>query len=131
MHSAYEVSKQDYVSAAVLAVHKGALSVRLRYYYVYAFTILWLVSTLATSRTDGHWNIVDMLFGFGIVPVVALFMWAKFSREYRRSANLKGIQQLDASASGIHLRTSESETRGSSSSFTRETRPSFQSPKAH
>jgi hypothetical protein len=111
MHVEYEVTKRDYVSAAMLAAHKGPLSIRLRYYYVYAFAILWLVVTVATSRTDGHWNIVDMLFGFGFVAVMALFVWAKFAREYQRSANLHGIQQLDANESGVRFVTTESDTR--------------------
>ena len=111
MHIEYEIARQDYMTAAMLAARKGALPTRLRYYYVYVFAALWLVATLATSRTRGHWNIVDMSLGFGFVAAIGLFVWTKFAWEYRRSANLHGIQQLDADESGIRLKTLESDAR--------------------
>jgi hypothetical protein len=102
------------VNAATLAVRKGPISSRLRYYYYYAFTALWLVTSLSASRSGGHWDLADIGFGLSIVPFLAVILWIprlKFGREFQRSANLHGIQQLDASESGIRLVTSESETR--------------------
>jgi hypothetical protein len=54
---------------------------------------------------------VDILFGLGFVGAIALFLWAKVAWQFRSSPNLHGLQQLDASESGIQLKTSESETR--------------------
>ena len=114
MHIEYEVSQQDYVNAAILAIRKGRISSRLRYYYFCAFTLLWLVTTLSGSRSGGHWNLATIAFGLSIIPFIAAILWIsrfKFGREFQKNANLHGVHQLDATESGMQIVTPESETR--------------------
>jgi hypothetical protein len=114
MHVEYEVSKQNYVSAASLAARKGSISSRLRYYYFYAFATLWLIISLGSLRSGGHWDPAGIALDLTILPVLAIVLWIerlKFAWQFRKSANLHGIQQFDADESGTKLKTSESDTR--------------------
>jgi hypothetical protein len=116
MHVEYEVTKQNYVNAASLAARKGSLSSRLRYYYFYAFTTLWVIVSLGSSRSGGHWDPAGIAFGLIIFPTLAMILGIerlKFAWQFRKSASLHGIQQFDADESGTRLKTSESDTRSS------------------
>ncbi len=114
MHIDYQVSQQDYVSAAILALRKGRITAKIRYYYFCAFVIFWLVATLSSSRSEGHWNFADIIAGLSIFPFLAFILWVthlKFGREFRNNPSLHGIHQLDATESGMRIASTESETR--------------------
>jgi hypothetical protein len=114
MHVDYQVSQQDYVSAAMLAVRKGRITTKIRYYYFCAFAIFWLVATLSSSRSEGHWNFASIVAGLSIFPFLAFILWVtglKFAREFRQNVSLHGIHQLDATESGMRIANSESEMR--------------------
>ena len=114
MHIDYEVCQQDYVSAAILAIRKGPITSKIRYYYFCVFAVLWLVATAISSRSEGHWNFADIISGLSIFLFLGFVLWVtqlKFGREFRKLTNLNGLQQLDASESGIQFKNTESETR--------------------
>jgi hypothetical protein len=114
MHIEYQVSQQDYVSAALLAIRKGRIVTKLRYYYFCVFATLWLVTALTAARSGGHWNIAAIASGLAIIPFMAVILWIariKFGREFQKNANVHGVHQLDATESGIRIANKESETR--------------------
>jgi hypothetical protein len=114
MHIEYEISQQDYVSAALLAIRKGRIFTKLRYYYFCVFATLWLMTSLTAARAGGHWNITAIAAGLAIIPFMAMILWIariKFGREFKKNASVHGVHQLDATESGIRIANSESETR--------------------
>ncbi len=114
MHIEYQISQQDYVSAAILAIRKGRIFTKIRYYYFCVFSTLWLMTALGASRSGGHWNVAAILAGVAIIPFMAAILWIariKFGREFQKNANLHGVHQLDVAESGMRIAHSESETR--------------------
>jgi hypothetical protein len=114
MHIEYQISQQDYVSAAILAIRKGRIFSKLRYYYFCVFTTLWLVTAMGAARSGGHWNTAAILTGLTIIPFMAGILWiarVRFGREFQKNANLHGVHQLDATESGMRIAHTESETR--------------------
>jgi YcxB-like protein len=114
MHIEYQVSQKDYVSAAILAIRKGRIFTKLRFYYFCVFTTLWLTTALTAARSGGHWNVAVVLTGLTVIPFMAVILWIsriKFGHEFRRNAALHGVHQLDATESGMRIAHSESETR--------------------
>jgi hypothetical protein len=132
MQIEYQITEDDFESAAWLALRKGAIPGTFQFYYGLAFIALWIFLCLApVLATPNIRSFVDSLlfasFGFAILSWRLLFTKFKFRREYRRSPLLHLRTSLEIDAMGPHFKTSESDSRSSWQTYSkyRESKSTF------
>ena len=111
-----EVSQSDFERASWLAMRKGPLPQRLRFYLRIALLVGCIGACLlpVLGHPTGQTVLEDLavdLCGFAFLFMQFYMIQRGFGRQYRRSVLLRLPATIDIDSNGVHWVTAESETR--------------------
>jgi len=118
MHIEYQISEDDFISAAKLAMRKRSRYALVRVYIIRVFGAILLASALVLYILSRQIATVWPIALWGLLVLCVPILWTyQFHKQYRKMPMLHGRRSLDIDETGTHFVTPEVDSRISWESF--------------
>jgi hypothetical protein len=118
MHIEYQISEDDFISTAKLAIRKRSRYAFVRVYIIRVFGAILIASALVLYILSRQIATVWPIALWGLLVLCAPILWTyQFHKQYRKMPMLHGRRSLDIDETGTHFITPEVDSRISWESF--------------